>query len=360
MGLMFPRVALNFVKNGYYPTDEATLEALLQKLRADESGDLRVFDPCCGEGVALAEIKHHLGVDRTEAFGIELEARRARHAEDLLDRVIHADVQRCKWTRRAFGLLVLNPPYGDTVRSNAGLGTKREKRLEEIFLNVTLPSLAFGGVMVLLLPHHAYTEATERRLHANFSGLRVYRAIDRQFKQLVIVGRKKRTSDPNDSVPLRRDPSGGVLEPEELVPSIDEADEALFTVPSVREPLREFFTFMVTEGALRSEIEKFPCLWGDFAATFRAHRTVPKRPLRALSPWHLSLALAAGNINGVIESEAGRRLLVKGDTFKVQKVDTTEDAEGKTVTKLDRFVPTIKAIDLTEGSPEYGKVLTIA
>ena len=62
----------------------------------------------------------------------------------------------------------------------------------------------------------------------------------------------------------------------------------------------------------------------------------------------------------MIESEAGRRLLVKGDTFKVQKVDTTEDAEGKTVTKLDRFVPTIKAIDLTEGSPEYGKVLTIA
>ncbi|MEG7018866.1 class I SAM-dependent methyltransferase, partial [Pseudomonas aeruginosa] len=32
MALMFPRLARNFAKNGYYPTDEPTLERALNAL----------------------------------------------------------------------------------------------------------------------------------------------------------------------------------------------------------------------------------------------------------------------------------------------------------------------------------------
>ena len=53
MALMFPRLARNFIKNGYFPTDEPTLERSLSAL-APSPGSLCILDPCAGEGVAIA------------------------------------------------------------------------------------------------------------------------------------------------------------------------------------------------------------------------------------------------------------------------------------------------------------------
>jgi len=49
MALMFPRLARNFVKNGYFPTDEPTLERALAAL-APTDGPMCILDPCAGEG----------------------------------------------------------------------------------------------------------------------------------------------------------------------------------------------------------------------------------------------------------------------------------------------------------------------
>lgn len=51
MALMFPRLARNFARNGYYPTDETTLERTLQALAPSPTGKMRIFDPCAGEGL---------------------------------------------------------------------------------------------------------------------------------------------------------------------------------------------------------------------------------------------------------------------------------------------------------------------
>ena len=59
MALMFSRLARNFIRNGYFPTDEVTLGRLLGAL-APAGANARILDPCCGEGSALAEIGHHL------------------------------------------------------------------------------------------------------------------------------------------------------------------------------------------------------------------------------------------------------------------------------------------------------------
>ncbi|NEM65215.1 class I SAM-dependent methyltransferase, partial [Escherichia coli] len=45
MALMFPRLARNFAKNGYYPTDEPTLERALNAL-APATGQVTIIDPC--------------------------------------------------------------------------------------------------------------------------------------------------------------------------------------------------------------------------------------------------------------------------------------------------------------------------
>ena len=53
MALLFNRLAHNFVKNGYYPTDSVTLSRI-QNLLAPSAKPMRLLDPCCGEGTALA------------------------------------------------------------------------------------------------------------------------------------------------------------------------------------------------------------------------------------------------------------------------------------------------------------------
>jgi hypothetical protein len=41
---MFPRLARNFIKNGYFPTDEPTLERVLSAL-APSPGSMCILDP---------------------------------------------------------------------------------------------------------------------------------------------------------------------------------------------------------------------------------------------------------------------------------------------------------------------------
>ncbi|HET9642745.1 MAG TPA: DUF6094 domain-containing protein, partial [Burkholderiaceae bacterium] len=113
MALLFTRLAHNYIKNGYFPTDEVTLQRILQAL--EPAGPvMRALDPCCGEGTALAEIRRHLAEEggRVESFGVEIDKERAWHAKSLLDRVIHADIHDVVISPRSMGLLFLNPPYG--------------------------------------------------------------------------------------------------------------------------------------------------------------------------------------------------------------------------------------------------------
>ena len=84
MALMFARLAHNFARNGYYPTDETTLERALLALAPSPNGKMRIFDPCAGEGAALAETAHALGRDRVEAYAVEYDQERAEHCKNLL------------------------------------------------------------------------------------------------------------------------------------------------------------------------------------------------------------------------------------------------------------------------------------
>ena len=79
MALMFPRLARNFAKNGYYPTDEPTLERALNALMPSD-GPMCILDPCAGEGVAIAEAAHALGREQGQALGVVYDAQSAPHA----------------------------------------------------------------------------------------------------------------------------------------------------------------------------------------------------------------------------------------------------------------------------------------
>ena len=65
MALMFPRLARNFARNGYFPTDEVTLERALQALTPAPSGRMRICDPAPVRVLPWLR-QHTLGRDRSK------------------------------------------------------------------------------------------------------------------------------------------------------------------------------------------------------------------------------------------------------------------------------------------------------
>ena len=267
MALMFPRLARNFAKNGYYPTDEPTLERALNALMPSD-GPMCILDPCAGEGVAIAEAAHALGREQAKAFAVEFDAERARHARGLVDHCLHADLMDTMISKQSFGLLWLNPPYGDLskdVNGNIGYQGQGRARLEKLFYQ--------------------------------------------------------------------------------------------------REP-EHFFRVTMEPEQFADEVGRLQGLWPSIDTHLGAAQQKLRPPARALSHWHLALALAAGAISGVVRSKSGRVLAVKGDTHKDKTLqrEFTEREDGsvaETRILTDKFVPVIRAWDMTPDSPTRGEVLTI-
>ncbi|QHF43082.1 SAM-dependent methyltransferase [Pseudomonas sp. S35] len=371
MALMFPRLARNFARNGYYPTDEITLERTLQALAPSPTGKMRIFDPCAGEGVALAETAHALGRDRVETYAVEYDQERANHCKKLLDRVLHSDLMDTMISRQAFGLLWLNPPYGDLVADHAGASQYQgngRRRLEKMFYQRALPLLQYGGVMVLIVPHYVLDDELCGWLCNHFTELRIYNAADPTFKQVVIFGVRIRRQDlarPQEVKYVRarlQAIGAGTLSAEALPTSWPW--EPYRVLPTSTE-LEHFYRISLEPEQLSDEVKRLRGMWPDFTLHFGQSGAQPRPPVRELSRWHLALALAAGAISGVVTSKTGRVLALKGDTYKdkVRKTEFTEDQDGN-VSEVriltDRFVPIIRAWDMTPGSTNFGKVITIS
>lgn len=201
MALMFSRLANNFAKNGYFPTDEVTIAGCLQALDTSTT-DVAVLDPCCGEGVALAEVKHHLQAAgaKVQAYGVEYNEERAWHAKQLLDVVAHSDIADMAIKPRQFGVLFLNPPYGDLVADSAALDAVvgGRKRLEKEFFRKSSPWVAVDGVLILIVPHYVLDVEFATMIAKSYKDIRVFMAQEQQFKQCVIFGvrRKNDRLDP--------------------------------------------------------------------------------------------------------------------------------------------------------------------
>jgi hypothetical protein len=137
--------------------------------------------------------RHALGREQVQAFAVEYEAERARHARQLVDRCIHGDLMDTLISRQSFGLLWLNPPYGDLSKDtngNIGYQGQGRARLEKLFYQKALPLLQYGGVLIFIVPHYVLDAELVGWLTRHFADLRIYRAVETQFKQVVIFGRR--------------------------------------------------------------------------------------------------------------------------------------------------------------------------
>ncbi len=361
MALMFQRLANNYAKNGYFPTDGETTQRILNAIAPCETGLMRILDPCCGEGVILAEIKHALGAEQTLAYGIEYHEERAWHAKTLLDQCIHSDIHDCVMGARSFGMLLLNPPYGDMIGDRMD-ATGKHERLETVFYRKTHGLLQHGGVMALIIPHYSLSKKLSAMIARHFSRVRVFTAPEQRFKQVVVMGVKRR-ADEIDSTARDQLSAIGVGDAQaDVLPKV--WNDAHYEVPPTpREP--KLYTVRLDAMQLQEVIDQHKSLWSQMGLVFHTEQAEHRRPLRRLSSWHLALALAAGQVAGCVRSQDGRVYVIKGDTYKDKTVKEEHafNADGDlTHTKrihTDKFVPTIRAVDFTPGSPSFGKCLTI-
>jgi hypothetical protein len=336
---------------------------------------LWLLDPCCGEGLALAAIQEHLrlqGVSRDlpsnaiQSYGIEYDKERSWAAKKDLDIVAHSDIFNMTLRQRSMSLLFLNPPYGDMISDTAGLSTQAQsKRFEQAFFAQSHPWLAIDGVLVLVVPYYVFTKEFAHAIARSYRDVRVFMAPVGTYKQCVIFGVKRRSdvSDAKIETLLTDLTSKSWLAPE--LPLPEDATEC-YMVPSGHEnPV--FVANVIDPEEFVHEMQKLNShsLWGQFDQVFTTARNPNQPPLRRLTPWHLALALAAGQICGLVKASDGRLLLVRGDTHKDKTIKVSFESEGSDGDMrevricTDRFVPTIKAFDFTPHSPMFGHLVTI-
>ena len=160
---------MNNIKLGYYPTDPDNIALLLRGIRFPEGVTTNLLDPCCGCGKALRQLAQG---NNCYAYGVELDESRAEEAQTRLHRV-------------GFG----SPPYLSVINESGGR-SRHEKR----FLIESLPALAYGGLLIYVIPYYRLTPDICRILVDNFDDLTVWRFTEsefRKFKQVAVLGVRK-------------------------------------------------------------------------------------------------------------------------------------------------------------------------
>jgi len=335
-------------KMGYYPTPPSVVSLISGMLVRNCKGNIRLLDPCTGEGIAL---KHIGEVLNAETYGIELDKERGRIAGENLTRCLVTDYQATCISNQAFSLLYLNPPYDWAIKNDE---VSASERYERTFLKNTVRYLIAGGVLVYLIPQGRLDKTIAKVLAYRFKDVRVFRFPENEyksFKQIVLFGVLKKRAEEEDELAQYLTDVGHL---KAIVPYLDRSECRYIVPPSPSVKNFIFRTTRIDPAELEIEIR-------SYGLSEKINRLVKPltlseriKPIMPLRQGHLAQLLACGMMNGVVFDRDGRNpLVVKGITRK--EVETrTEYEEGKQkIIETDKIVITINAID------EHGEFITI-
>ncbi|MDE0614542.1 MAG: DUF6094 domain-containing protein [bacterium] len=330
-------------KGGYYPTPPRVVEmiASLAQARTMTRGEhtLRILDPCCGAGDALAQLA--ACIERpdgalVETYGVELHAERAKEAEERLDHALGTDLFQTAIANGAFGMLFLNPPYDQDAGD--------DRRTEQSFLRQTTRYLAVGGLLVFVVPLGRLRES-ERYLASHYARLRVWNFPDPEreaFGQVVVTGTRK--------VDVQYDQYAAVQVRQALEGDLEELRQhryPVYNAPATADGEVLFATRTVDPVAAAEESRRSG-LWVSTTVTdaLWPSEDARTRPLMPLRRGHLAMLVAAGFLDNLQLEADGARILVKGQTSKeMVLVETTPEKE----TYRERLRTTVVALDLDSG-----------
>lgn len=310
---------MNNIKLGYYPTDPDNIALMLRGIQFPEGVTTNLLDPCCGCGKALRQIAQG---NNCYAYGVELDESRAEEAQTRLHRVGFGSFFYSRISREAFHLLFLNPPYLSVLNESGG-----KARHEKRFLIESFPALAYGGLLIYVIPYYRLTPDICRVLMDNFDELSVWRFTDAEFKtfkQVAVFGiRKHRDQEPQDTLWLER-----YAENPAAIPSLTELPEGRYILPGG--PLE----VPVFQGAKfnKKELEQQLRRSTSFTEMMSRRSELDdgaKRPLLPLSISQIGLVGGSGMINGLIECDSPH--IIKGRITKVVRQESEErfSSQGK-------------------------------
>lgn len=329
-------------KLGYYPTPPSSLARLTRLLSALSSTLIRLYDPCAGQGEALAHVATALKAFHATpvTYGVELSSPRAQLAAALLQHVIQADYETVKITSEAFSLLYLNPPYDLEAANDQHL---RRNRLEYSFLRNNLGKLQLGGVLVFIVPQPIIAiPHVAKFLSAHLERISVYRFPPEEFEyfdQVVLLAhRRPRGVVEQATVERLRAWGAGLADLPEL-PATPAPDQ-LYTVPATLIPenklifqraqlsAAELLALYQTQNAFQTDI------WRNFTQPKPPSSFTPLIPLR---PRHIAALISSGQIGTVRlpdPATSQQDFLAKGITTKVvisqEDDDPEQDASHRT------------------------------
>ena len=336
-------------KMGYYPTPERVTQIIMNYLKRQHQGLIKILDPCAGKGTALHFIGNHLDA---ETYGIEIDLERGGKAKEILNRCLVTDYQNTRISHKSFSLLWLNPPYEWSAPDGE---IEKSERFERIFLRDCIPYLCAGGILVYLIPQGRLDGHIARMLSYRFERLNIFRFPEeeyRAFKQLVILGvlKKKPEKDDEGASYLK---NCGLQKA--IVPYLSKDPQGIYEVPI--SPSKARFVFMsktIDPEELAEEIREYG-LFEQFSEMTTPLRMTEKiRPIMRLRYGHLAQIIACGFMNGVVWDRDKRKpLLVKGATKKEVKHSVEKEGDIERHIERDQIKPFIQAFD------RNGEIFTI-
>ncbi len=317
-------------KLGYYPTPNEVVNILKQVLIFHDG--IRILDPCCGDGEALARLTEGVVAER---WGIELEKNRFHAAAGTLDHVLWGDAVTEIRHKGAlpFDCVFLNPPY-DTEDTDYDI---KAERLEYRFLCAYFRLLCPNGLLIAILPRSSFwSRNLVKAMAPHMIGLYAFPDPHyEQFKQFVVFLRKKRLRTEAEIEINRalidnvaRMGSGAVDSLEKATPVEVPVvhGERPFSLESRRIDPEELYLEVAGSKGYR-----------DFfnLAAPPSHSTI--QPLIPLRKGHLAMLVAAGFCNGMAieDPQTKRRFLVKG-RVESSTEELEEESNGDQNVKIIR------------------------
>lgn len=331
-------------KMGYYPTHENVVEVIKTYITPAEN-KARLLDPCCGEGTAASMLGNALNC---ETWGTELSYKRAELAEKVLDKSFNCPWESVWITQESVSLLFLNPPYDTDAIESKG-------RLEYQFLKSATPTLARGGLLVYIVPQNLFGNYdVAKRLVTHYQDFKVGLYTNSAYKQAILFATKRDFVHVPEDGEIDKMQSLEFAQLEDLVP-VEKPLYTLLLAPK-RGKSGQPITFSRKDWSAEEKAEAtLKCgvlqttAWKDLLNPDRANVTSSIQPVMPLKKGHIAMLIASGLIGSIrIQGEDGNPLIIKGRVVKVQDESTTQDSEGREVTKYkDRFVTTVTVVSKT-------------
>jgi len=344
------------VKKGYYPTPETVIPLIAKYLRisqeSEDINNIRILDPCCGEGKAITEFARHLNIPPTSVYGVELDQERFKEAKNLIPNCLFGDsITELNASLNSFSLLYENPPYDDEkIYDNEKVFEDSiSMRTEFKFLQAHYKLLTPGGILIYIVPEHILSKPEfVKSIPVWFKNIRIFRFPPeeyKQFKQVVLFGIKKRKVDQKEKENYIRQVNNPL--------TLGDPCDIVYEIPEPKSKLNSFYTQTLCFEQIK-EIYNTP-LVQDLIKQYLIPN-IQEDSIKSLMPLrlgHMVLLLASGELDGLYRNpQTSELLVIKGTTEIVEHtenfVQETPDGEESITITLKKPISKIYALNITK------------